>query len=85
MKQLTQAVFEGMPDWVKSAVIDEDGTAWFHSKMKSQLIAIPADGDYLGCHDAPVRPPDYDKTEYIGAGYDTTNWQNSAIDREFAV
>ena len=27
-KTLTQDVFKGAPDWVKSAAVDEDGYAW---------------------------------------------------------
>lgn len=85
MKQLTQAIFDGAPEWVKSAAIDENGELHYHSKTKDRLVAIPANGDWLGCHDAYVSPPDYNKTELVGSGYDATDWENSAIDREVSA
>lgn len=83
MKKLTQAVFDlpECPVWAESAAVDEDGRAYYHSKKKESLTVIPSDGDDLGLHDAYVSPPDYDRIELIGSGYDTTDWQKSAIDR----
>lgn len=83
MKQLTQAVFSDMPDDVISAAIDEDGEAWgFYEDSESMVtgIATPT-GDNnpskLGCW-----CPHAFEFEFIGSGYDATNWRNSAIDRE---
>ena len=82
MKKLTQAVFDDAPGWAKSAAVDADGSAYYHSKKKESLVVIPSSGgDDIGVHDAYVSPPDYDRLELIGSGYDTKNWQQSAIDR----
>lgn len=85
MKQLTQAVFEGAPDWAASAAVDDDGTAYWYNARSSQLVI-----DYEWGHhhvnayveDLPNYPEHLDKFETAGFGYDTTDWQNSAIDRE---
>ena len=78
MKQLTQAVFDGAPDWVMSAAVDSDGDAYYYSVSASELtldsdecwwLYIGVDGRGYG-------------DDYAGDGYDATNWKNSAIDRE---
>ena len=33
MKKLTQAVFNDAPDWVNSAAVDEDGTAYLFDRL----------------------------------------------------
>ena len=77
MKQLTQAVFNGAPDWVMSAAVDSTGDVYFYAVPKKELSF---DSDecwwvYLGDKDDSQNYSPYE-------GYDTTNWQNSAIDRE---
>lgn len=74
MKQLTQAVFKDAPDWVKSAAVNADGSVYWYSCKASYMFTtsdvfdIAFSGVIMG---------------FVGSGYDTTNWQNSAIDREF--
>lgn len=80
MKQLTQAVFEDAPDWVKSAAVDSSGDAYYYSVPVSELTL---DSDecwwlYMGAYWNDYRD------DYVGEDFDTTDWQNSAIDREFA-
>jgi len=70
MKKLTQDVFNGAPDWVKSAAIDADGWVWGYDKSKSELMQGLEEffGSPRGvCH--------------LGDEYDGSDWQNSAIDR----
>lgn len=76
-KTLTQDDFKGAPDWVKSAAVDENGTAWRYGVPKCNLIAN-AD---TGLHHT-YKVTSLSDCEQFGTGYDTTNWQHSAIDRE---
>lgn len=80
MKQLTQAIFDGAPDWVKSAAVNPDGGAWFYSVGRDDLRVVltrceSEKWSYTHINDATC--------EFIGE-YDATDWQNSAIDREVA-
>lgn len=77
MKKLTQAVFKDAPDWVKSAAVHESGYARMWSVPKANLepcgrefISTSINGEVVYS-----RP--------LGDGFDTTNWQLSAIDREY--
>ncbi|WP_227430431.1 hypothetical protein [Psychrobacter sp. I-STPA6b] len=72
MKKLTQAVFreKRMPKWTKSAAVDYDGVARYHDVPKSELKRSHT-----------IWQPHSDTSVICGYGYDTTNWQNSAIDR----
>lgn len=75
-KNLTQDVFKDAPDWVKSAAVDDDGGAWGHEVNTDMLVPLPYSNRWVqNCY--RVNYP-----HYIGAGYDTTDWQHSAIDRE---
>lgn len=74
MKQLTQAIFDGQPDWVKSAAVDSDTDGYLYSVAKSELRVGGIWWAYRHNPDATC--------ELIGKGYDASNWQNSAIDRE---
>lgn len=81
MKKLTQAVFDGAPDWVESAAVDAGGGAWFYSVEKDDLRVVvtsceSAQWSCIHINDATC--------EFIGE-YDASDWQNSAIDREFGV
>ena len=77
MKRLTQAVFDlpECPEWAESAAVDASGYAhWFNCEV--------APCHATGCFD--VKYTDYEcifEMKKIGSGYDTTNWQQSAIDR----
>lgn len=74
MKKLTQAVFDDAPDWVKSAAIDEDGECYWYS-VSEKLLKL-GDGFWLYLQNKGA------SCDYLGDGFDHTNWQNSAIDRE---
>ena len=81
MKKLTQDVFIGAPDWVKSAAVNADSDAWFHSVPKSELKIWltrdeSAEWKCVGVTGVQV--------DYIGQ-YDATDWQNSVIAREVSV
>ena len=72
MKQLTQAIFDGAPDWVNSFAIDANGELHAYSVLKKWL---QIDDNY---HHAPLGS----YSEYYDSDYDNSDWQNSAIDRE---
>ena len=87
MKKLTQAVFKDAPDWAKSAAVDENGNGFYHN---IEVAKLKNDG---GQH-WPNNHFDYGKYicgvitgakksgSYLDAiRFDTTDWQNSAIDR----
>ena len=77
-KTLTQDVFKDAPEWVRSAAVDEDGEAMFYEVAKQNLIP-DKDGMW---HFYKVNTKRVYDCLTIGYDYDTTNWQNSAIDRE---
>lgn len=70
MKKINQAVFKGAPKWVKSARIDAKGKLIFYSLEKSIVTRILNNEILL-----PWNCGIWD------SGYDTTDWQNSAINR----
>ena len=74
-KTLTQDVFKGAPEWVKSAAVNESGIAYGHEKTKSNLRVL-----FIGS--GGVHIASGSNTIELGKGYDTTNWQHSAINRE---
>ena len=85
MKKLTQDDFKGAPDWVKSAAVNEDGSADYLSIPVAWAVPSEIMGKGVWVVDCSLPPKDefWDwKWQTIGKGYDTTNWQNSAIDRE---
>lgn len=71
VSNLTQAVFEGMPKWIKSARIDKKGKLVVYSLNAATVTRILNNEILL-----PWNCGIWD------SGYDTTDWQNSAIDRE---
>lgn len=71
MKQLTQAAFEGMPKWIKSARVDNKGKLVVYSLDASTVTRI-LNNEILLPWNCGIWDSDYD----------TTDWQNSAIDRE---
>ena len=76
LKQLDQSIFEGVFDWVKSAAVNPDGSAYLFSVGKDDFYNI---SDKYG-----FQITGRDKCKCIGLGYDTSNWQNSLIERETA-
>lgn len=69
-KPLTQAVFDGLPSVYRWAAVDSDGRAYAHEcnpKGKTAICWFRRRGR---------------ATCFIGEGYDTTNWQNSLIERQ---
>ena len=73
MKKLTQDVFKNAPDWLRSAAVDEDGWAWGYSVDTSFLSIDDNGSEWIA---------NIGKCMCLGNGYDITNWQQSAIDRE---
>ena len=76
MKKLTQAVFDDAPDWVKSAAVDSDGEANLFESNKDTLRCR----QYGGFWSKGVAGT---RRKVVGLDYDTTDWENSAIDREY--
>lgn len=79
MKKLTQDDFNYTPSWAKSAAVDRNGKGYCFAVSKNELIIQggewipPMVGDYFGkC----------DRLGFSWSLFDTTDWQNSAIDRE---
>ncbi len=72
MKKLTQDVFTMSKSRAKSAVVTPNGKAWLFECKKEHLS--PTDKSWTCDIDTAFY--------YLGDGYDTTDWQNSAIDRE---
>ena len=79
MKQLTQAVFDGQPGRYMSAAINENGYARLWTVPKSNIqpygrefISTSIQGEVVF-------------SKPLGSGYDATDWQNSAIDREVSA
>ena len=70
--QLTQKVFKDAPDRVKSAVMDSQGRVWLFECTKEHL----APNHRLWVSD--IETGFY----YYGGGFDTTDWQNSAVNKE---
>ena len=74
MKKLTQDVFKGAPDWVKSVAVDADGYAYLYEDSAGSLIV----------HELEFSNHRWGTAKKcLGDGYDATDWQNSAIDREY--
>ena len=73
-KTLTQDIFKGAPEWVRSAAVDQDGDAWGYGCTTKDLSYFNR-GHHAMIH---VKHPPY----HIGSGYDAEWWEESAIDRE---
>ena len=76
MEQLTQAIFDGVDGRYTAASIDQNGDAWVITGDKNDFYCTE---DNQLSWNFPV------KGDYIESGYDPTDWQNSAIDREVAA
>lgn len=73
-KKLTQDDFKHIPDYILSASIHDNGEAWGNSRVKNNLTMQSFSDGSKGMSGG--------RMALIGKGYDTTNWQQSAINRE---
>lgn len=74
LKTLDQSVFDGAEDWVKTACINPNGTAYLYSVKKGDFFNIcDKNGFQVAC---------LDKYKFIGFGFDTSCWKDSVIERE---
>lgn len=72
LKQLDQSVFKEWADCWKFFAIDEDGDAW---RYREKPKIDNGDNRWSSSNTVPL---------LIGTGYDTSNWQNSLIERDIA-
>lgn len=90
MKKLTQEVFKGAPDWVKSADLISSGHGFYRSVTKDKMQvaglwrSLIHKQDICGYRSQMIEQGYFDSHgKYVSASeFDRTNWQNSAIDRE---
>lgn len=68
-KKLDQSVFEGLPKEYRWAAVDANAKAW-------AFIKKPVCDDLMFCDG------DDAKSENVGVFFDTTDWQNSLIERQ---
>lgn len=76
-KQLTQDDFKDAPLWINSMAVNSDGTAYGANRYSKGMYADEKLGIWK-----PKKSYPWTFCHWIGTGYDTTNWQQSAIDRE---
>ena len=74
LKTLDQSVFDGAEDWVKTACINPNGTAYLYSVKKGDFFYI--------CDKNGFQVTGLDKCKFIGFGFDTLCWKDSVIERE---
>ena len=72
MKKLTQAVFNGAPDWVKSADVTHSGIAWGFNMTMAEVAAWKARKGHIS----------EINFEILGFNYSTRFWHKTKIDRE---
>lgn len=72
MKQLTQAVFDDAPDWVKSADVTHSGIAWGFNMTLAEVKAWRSRKGHI----SEIR------FEILGFDYSTRFWHKTKIDRE---
>lgn len=72
LKKLDQSVFKEWADCWKFFAIDEDGDAW---RYREKPKVDNGDNRWSSSNTVPL---------LIGTGYDTSNWQNSLIERDIA-
>ena len=82
MKKLTQAVFSlpECPEWALSAAVDVNGKGYYYADFVKYLEPIEVDTTGIWIY----RDGGNGRFEFevIGNSFDSTDWQNSAIDRE---
>ena len=69
-KTITQAVFDGLPSEYRWAAVDRDGDCFVFGAIPEEL-----DGYGWGCEHGTL-------SDYIGENFNTTDWQNSLIERQ---
>ena len=69
-KPLTQAVFDGLPSEYRWAAVDRDGDCFVFGVIPEEL-----EGYGWGCEHGTL-------SHYIGEDFNTTDWQNSLIERQ---
>ena len=74
-KQITQAVFEGLPPEYRWALVCPDSGAFAFEKEPKPQDSEFTDWDYS------VNA----RVKFLGAGYDARDWQNSLIERETVI
>lgn len=79
MKKLTQSIFKDAPIWARSAAINSNGQAGFFDRTKDML---DTDSGRWGYRKEFQTSTLYNYKE-IAAGFDSSDWENSAINREF--
>lgn len=72
LKVLDQSVFDGLDEKWRFAAVDADGRALYFDKRPCGSDDITGNFVFKGDYQA----------SFCGTGYDTTNWQNSLIERE---
>ncbi|WLG12810.1 hypothetical protein Q6344_09340 [Psychrobacter cibarius] len=75
MSKLPKSIFANAPRLVKSAAVNADKKVYWHNVKKDQLSRV--DNEHV------IRPWIVRQSKYVGRLSNTTDWQNSAIDREF--
>ena len=80
-KTLTQDVFKGAPDWVRSAAVNGNGSVTLFNVPSSKISAYNHGGLCFWVINNKFDFPEI-RELYLKEVYDTTNWQQSAIDRE---
>ena len=71
LKQLDQSIFDGLDEKWRFAAVDSDTCAYIYEARQH----IEDNSYWFG---------DFGLQKYIGEGYDTSNWQNSLIERDTA-
>ena len=76
--------FEGAPDWFASGDIDKDGSLNWYNAYACQLVINECGGEHginAYVEDLPNYPDYLDRYMFVGMGYNTDDWRNSAVDR----
>lgn len=76
MSKLPKSIFANAPRWVKSAAVNADKKVYWHNVKKDQLSQV--DNEHV------IQPWIVRQSKYVGRLPNTTDWQNSATDREVA-
>ena len=77
LKQLDQSVFDGLDEKWRFAAVDSDGSARAYNYNQ-----VPIGGNHEPHPDQSEKG--FEVYEFIGTGYDASNWQNSLIERDVA-
>lgn len=80
-EQLDQSVFDrpDCPDWAESAAVNGNGVANYYADVREHLEPVEVLNTKIWIY-REYGNSDF-RVQIIGFGYDSINWQNSAIDR----